>query len=79
MMFDEVKGVVLKIIDVDEQEIKPETFFIEDLGADSLDMAEIAMALEERFNIELLDKDLVNIKTVGDIVKDIEERIKNKE
>ncbi len=79
MIFDEVKGVVSKIINVDEQKIKPETLFVENLGADSLDVAEIAMAFEERFNIELLDNDIVNIKTVGDMVKAIEERVKNKE
>ena len=78
MMFDEVKKIILKIIDVDERKIKPETRFVDDLGADSLDMVEIGMAIEERFNIEIVDEGIEKIKTVGDMIKDIEERIKNK-
>ena len=58
MLFDEVKKIVIKIIkEVNEKEIKPEASFVKDLGADSLDMAEIVMAIEEKFNIEIPDEE----------------------
>jgi len=52
--------------------------FVKDLGADSLDMAEIVMAIEEKFNIEIPDEESEKIKTVEDMVKTIEERIRMK-
>ncbi|PIV52609.1 MAG: acyl carrier protein [Elusimicrobia bacterium CG_4_10_14_0_8_um_filter_37_32] len=79
MLFDEVKKIVIKIIkEVNEKEIKPEASFVKDLGADSLDMAEIVMAIEEKFNIEIPDEESEKIKTVEDMVKTIEERIRMK-
>jgi len=79
MLFDEVKKIAIKIIkEVNEKEIKSEAFFVKDLGADSLDMAEIVMAIEEKFNIEIPDEESEKIKTVEDMVKTIEERIRMK-
>jgi len=79
MLFDEVKKIVIKIIkEVNEKEIKPEASFVKDLGADSLDMVEIVMAIEEKFNIEIPDEESEKIKTVEDMVKTIEERIRMK-
>ena len=51
-----------------EDEIKPESSFIEDLGADSLDIVELVMAMEEEFEVEIPDEEAENIKTVGDAI-----------
>lgn len=75
MLFNEVKKIVLKITHIDKKKIKPEAILV-DLGADSLDMIEIVMAIEEKFNIEISIEEFEKIKTVGDMVKTIEERIK---
>jgi len=53
---------------VGEDEIKPESSFIEDLGADSLDIVELVMAMEEEFEVEIPDEEAENIKTVGDAI-----------
>jgi len=77
-LFDEVKEMVGKKLGVDESEIKSESKFINDLGADSLDLTELVMDLEEKFDIEISDEDAKNIVTVGGIVKAIEDRIKER-
>ncbi len=61
-MFDDVKAVV----------VKPESKFVDDLGADSLDVVELVMALEEKFEIEIPDEEAEKIQTVGDVVAYIE-------
>jgi acyl carrier protein len=58
---------------VDETEITPDSHFIDDLGADSLDTVELVMALEEEFGIEIPDEDAEKIQTVGDVAKYIDE------
>ena len=60
------------------EEIKPESSFIDDLGADSLDTVEVVMALEEEFGIEIPDEDAEKITTVGEATKYIEDKVKNK-
>jgi acyl carrier protein len=61
-----VKSIIADQLGVSEDEIKPESSFIEDLGADSLDIVELVMAMEEEFEIEIPDDQAENIKTVGD-------------
>ena len=71
-MFDDVKAVVVEQLNVNEGEVKPESKFVDDLGADSLDVVELVMALEEKFEIEILDEEAEKIQTVGDVVAYIE-------
>jgi len=63
-----VKSIIADQLGVGEDEIKPESSFIEDLGADSLDIVELVMAMEEAFEIEIPDDEAENIKTVGDAI-----------
>jgi acyl carrier protein len=63
-----VKSIIADQLGVGEDEIKQESSFIEDLGADSLDIVELVMAMEEEFEIEIPDEEAENIKTVGDAV-----------
>ncbi len=72
-IFDDVKEVVVEQLNVSPDEVKMESKFVEDLGADSLDVVELVMALEEKFNIEIPDDQAEKIQTVGDVVKFIEE------
>jgi acyl carrier protein len=71
-IFDEVKEVVVEQLNVNPDEVTLEADFVEDLGADSLDVVELVMALEEKFEIEIPDEDAENIKTVKDVVDYIE-------
>ncbi|WP_456322808.1 acyl carrier protein [Hydrogenimonas sp.] len=72
-LFDDVKEVVVEQLNVNPDEVKMESRFVEDLGADSLDVVELVMALEEKFGIEIPDDQAEKIQTVGDAVKYIEE------
>ncbi|OGF46283.1 MAG: hypothetical protein A2231_08555 [Candidatus Firestonebacteria bacterium RIFOXYA2_FULL_40_8] len=75
MMIDDLKTVISQTVDMKGKVIKPEIRFVEDLGADYLDMVEVEMAVEDKFNIEILsDKNIVNIKTVADLIKIIKEK-----
>lgn len=77
---DRVNEIIAEQLGVKKEEIKPESSFIDDLGADSLDTVEVVMALEEEFNIEIPDEDAEKITTVGEATRYIEEKIKkNKE
>ncbi|EEO26344.1 MULTISPECIES: acyl carrier protein [Helicobacter] len=71
-IFDDVKAVVVEQLNVNEGEVKPESKFVDDLGADSLDVVELVMALEEKFEIEIPDEEAEKIQTVGDVVAYIE-------
>jgi acyl carrier protein len=62
-----VKEVIAEQLGVDMDRIKPEASFIDDLGADSLDIVELVMAMEEEFGIEIPDEDAEKLKTVGDV------------
>ena len=63
---DRVKEIIAKELGVEEKQLTPEAKFIEDLGADSLDIVELVMALEEEFGLEIPDEDAEKLKTVGD-------------
>ena len=65
---DRVKEIIAKELEVEGQQLTPEAKFIEDLGADSLDIVELVMALEEEFGIDIPDEDADKIKTVGDAI-----------
>ncbi len=76
-IFEQVKEIIADRLGVDPDEIKMESRLIEDLGADSLDNAELVMNLEEKFGIEIPDEDQAKIQTIEDIVNYIEEKLKN--
>ena len=65
---EKVKDIVAKQLDVDKDKVNPETSFISDLGADSLDIVELVMEFEEAFDITIQDEDAENIKTVGEAI-----------
>ena len=75
MVFDKVKDIIVDQLDVDEDKVTMEASITEDLGADSLDVVDLVMSLEEEFDIEIPDDQVENIKTVGDIVKYIEANV----
>ncbi len=70
---DKVKKIIVDQLGVEEDEVTPEASFIEDLGADSLDIVELIMALEEEFGIEIPDEDAEKIATVKDAITYIQE------
>jgi acyl carrier protein len=61
---DKVKNIIVEQLGVDEKEVKPEAHFVDDLGADSLDVVELVMALEEEFKLEISDEDAEKLTTV---------------
>ncbi|GAB1536155.1 acyl carrier protein [Geovibrio sp. ADMFC3] len=67
-----VKEIIVKQLNVDEADVKPEASFIDDLDADSLDTVELIMAFEEEFDLEIPDEEAEKIKTVGDAISYIE-------
>nr|WP_304519777.1 acyl carrier protein [Clostridium estertheticum] len=69
MMFEEIRACISSQLNIDEEEIKIESSFKNDLGADSLDIVELIMELEEKYDIEIPDEDVEKIVTVGDIVE----------
>lgn len=72
MTFDKVKEIIVDQLDVDEDKVTMEASIIDDLGADSLDIVDMVMTLEEEFDVKISDDEVENVKTVGDIVKIIE-------
>jgi len=72
-LLDDVKEVVVEQLNVSPDEVKEDSKFVEDLGADSLDVVELVMALEEKFDIEIPDADAEKIATVGDAIKYVED------
>ena len=69
MVFDKVKDIVVEQLGVEESEVTMEASFIDDLGADSLDIVELIMALEEEFGLEIPDSEAEKIATVKDAVE----------
>ena len=73
---EKVKDIIVEQLGVNPEQVTPQASFIEDLGADSLDIVELVMAFEEEFSVEVPDEDAEKLQTVGDVVKYIEERAK---
>ena len=71
MEFEKLKKIIAEVLNVDEEEITMETTFVDDLGADSLDVFQIIMGLEEEFYIEIPNEEAEKIVTVGDAVEQI--------
>lgn len=74
-IFDKVKDVIVDQLNVEEDDVTEDAAFVDDLGADSLDIVELVMALEEQFGISIPDEQAEKIKTVGDAVSFISENI----
>ncbi len=72
-MFERVREVLADQLGLEENEIKPESKLKDDLGADSLDMVELIMAMEEEFDVEIPDEEAQNIRTVEDAVNYVEQ------
>ena len=73
MVFEKVREILVDQLDVDEDAVTMEASIQNDLGAESLDIVDLVMSLEEEFDCEIPDEEIENIKTVGDIVKYIED------
>ena len=71
MEFEKIKKIIADVLNVDPEEITMETTFLDDLGADSLDVFQIIMGIEEEFDIEMPNEDVEHIVTVGDAVEEI--------
>ena len=74
-IFDKVKSIIVEQLGVADTAVTMEASFIDDLGADSLDIVELIMALEEEFDMEIPDADAEKVVTVGDVVDYIKENI----
>ena len=74
-VFEKVKGIIVNQLGVPEANVTLEASFIDDLGADSLDIVELVMALEEEFDMEIPDEDAEKVVTVGDVVDYIKENV----
>jgi acyl carrier protein len=72
---EKVKSMIVEQLGVSEAEVIPEAKFIDDLGADSLDIVELIMALEDEYGIEIPDEDAEKMETVGDAIRYIDERL----
>ena len=71
---EKVKDIIVEQLGVNPEQVTPQASFIEDLGADSLDIVELVMAFEEEFGVEVSDEDAEKLQTVGDVIKYIEEK-----
>lgn len=74
MIFEKVREILAQQLDIEEDSINMESNIQEDLGADSLDLVDLLMTLEDDYGLEVPDEDVEKIKTVGDLVAYIEER-----
>ncbi|HKQ63295.1 MAG TPA: acyl carrier protein [Candidatus Polarisedimenticolaceae bacterium] len=73
---EKVKHIIVEQLGVDEEEVKPEASFVDDLGADSLDVVELVMALEEEFGLEISDEDAEKLRTVQQAIQYIDSHVK---
>lgn len=74
-IMNRLKEIVVDRLDVEEDQIKPEASFVEDLGADSLDIVELIMGIEEDFDIEIPDEDAEKLTTVGEAMDYVKEKL----
>lgn len=75
MTFEKVKAILAEQLDLEEDQITLESLIVDDLGADSLDIVDLVMNLEDEFDTEIPDEAIEGMKTVGDVVKYIEEQL----
>ena len=73
MVFEKVREILCDQLDLEEEKVTMDSDIVEDFEADSLDVVDLLMSLEDEFNIEIPDEEIENIKTVGDVVRYIEE------
>jgi acyl carrier protein len=73
MVFEKVRAIICDQLEMEEDSVTLDSVLLEDLGADSIDLADLVMTLEDEFDLEISDEELENIRTVADIVKFIEE------
>ena len=76
MTFDKITEILAEQLDADRDAMTADTKIADDLGADSLDLVDLIMAVEDEFDIEIPDEDVENIQTIGDIVNYIDEKVK---
>lgn len=75
MEFEKLRDIIFEVLNVDETEVTMESTFIDDLGADSLDVFQIIMGIEEEFDIEIPNEEAEKIVTVGDAVEQIKKAV----
>lgn len=75
MVFEKVRTILVSQLGVEEDKVTMEAVITDDLGADSLDVVDLIMSLEEEFDVEIPDEDVEGMKTVGDIVKYVEAKL----
>ena len=75
MEFEKLRDIIVEVLNVDETEVTMESTFIDDLGADSLDVFQILMGIEDEFEIEMPNEEAENIVTVGDAVEQIQKAV----
>ena len=73
---EKVIKIIAEKLNVSEDQVKPEASFVDDLGADSLDLVELVMAMEEEFEMEISDEEAEKLRTVGDVLNFVKERVK---
>ena len=73
---EKVKDIIVEQLGVNPEQVTPQASFIEDLGADSLDIVELVMAFEEEFSVEVPDEDAEKLQTVGDVINYIKQKAK---
>ena len=77
MEFEKLKNIICEVLSVDADDIDMDTAFVDDLGADSLDIFQIIMGIEEEFDIEIANEEAEKIRTVGDAVEKIKNALNN--
>lgn len=75
MEFEKLRDIIVEVLNVDENEVTMESTFVDDLGADSLDVFQIIMGIEEEFDIEIPNEEAEKIITVGDAVEQIKKAV----
>lgn len=78
MVYDKLKDLILSQFGIDEDQLTPDTDIVEDLGADSLDVMEMLMALEEEYGILVVDDDVSELRTIREIAEFVENKINSK-
>ncbi len=73
---EKVKNIIVEQLNVDAESVTPDASFVDDLGADSLDIVELVMQMEDEFGFEIPDEDAEKIKSVGDVIKYVQARSK---